>query len=181
MLMDAGMDTGPMLAMRALPIRPEHRRDTLMAELAQLGAALLAETLPRWVAGEIEPQPQDNEAATYTRLIRKEQGELKWEQPARSLANQVRAFDPWPGSFTSWQGTRLKVLAAEVAGAGAGFPTDATPGTVARAGDQVAVATGEGWLRLLSVQLAGKKAMDATDFVNGYGGFVGARLGGGDA
>ncbi|MGH2543210.1 MAG: methionyl-tRNA formyltransferase [Ardenticatenaceae bacterium] len=177
MLMDEGMDTGPILATRPLPIRPEHTRATLAEALSQAGAALLAETLPRWLAGEIEPQPQEHDAATYTRLIRKEHGELDWGRPARELANQVRAFDPWPGTFTTWDGQLLKVLQAAVLHEDQGCPTSAAPGAVARVAGRVAVATGNGWLELQTVQLAGKRAMSADDFVNGYREIVGSRLG----
>ncbi|MDQ4075134.1 MAG: methionyl-tRNA formyltransferase [Chloroflexota bacterium] len=177
MLMDEGMDTGPILARRAIPIREDHTRGTLTEELAQLGADLLTETLPRWLAGEIEPQPQDDEAATYTRLIRKEHGQLDWDRPATELANQVRAFDPWPSTYTTWQGQRLKVLEANVLQERTGLPDDVPPGTVVRAGEAIAAATGDGWLELRRVQLAGKTATDTEEFVKGYQAFVGSVLG----
>lgn len=177
MLMDEGMDTGPILATRAIPVRPEHTRGTLMAELAVLGAQLLAETLPRWIAGELEPQPQP-EGATVTRLIRKADGALRWELPAAQLARQVRAYDPWPGTFTHWQGQTLKVLAARPLPDDVEPPPPAASGTVAHTPAGLLVATGDGWLQLERVQLAGKKAMDAQAFVNGYGEVVGSVLGG---
>lgn len=176
MRMDVGMDTGPMLATRALPIQPHHTGGTLTEELAHLGAELLAETLPRWLAGEIVPQEQDHEAATATRLIRKEDGKLDWQRPARDLANQVRAFDPWPGTFTTWKGQPLKILRATALPAHADLPA-AAPGSVVEQGGTLAIATGEGWLHPESLQLPGKKPMPAAAFTNGYRDFVGSVLG----
>ena len=173
MEMDAGMDTGPMIAERAIPIRPDHTLATLSDELAALGARLLAELLPRWVGGELRATPQPHDAATYTRLIRKEDGRLDWTRPATALANQVRAFDPWPGTFTEWEGEPLKISAAR---AEAG-PASAPPGTVERVGGAVRVATGDGWLALDRVQPPGKRPMTAQAFANGAKGFVGVRLG----
>jgi methionyl-tRNA formyltransferase len=177
MLMDEGMDTGPMLAKRSIRVRPDHTAATLSDDLSRLGADLLAETLPRWLAGEIEPEPQDDSAATKTRMLKKEHGRLDWSRPARELANQVRAFDPWPGTFTSWRGQQLKVLGAREAVGWEVSSQQAVPGTVAQQGEHVAVATGEGWLELYELQLQGKKAVGARDFVNGYRDFVGSVLG----
>ncbi len=177
MLMDEGMDTGPMLAKRSIRVRPDHTAATLADDLSRLGADLLAETLPRWLAGEIEPEPQDDSAATKTRMLKKEHGRLDWSRPARELANQVRAFDPWPGTFTSWRGQQLKVLGAREAVGWEVSSQQAVPGTVAQQGEHVAVATGEGWLELYELQLQGKKAVGARDFVNGYRDFVGSVLG----
>lgn len=174
MLMDVGMDTGDMLAMQSIPIRPDHTTGTLTPELAHLGANLLAQTLPRWVAGELTPQPQDHAAATATRLGRKEDGQVDWTRPAEELARLVRAYDPWPGTYSYWKGQLIKILAADA------IELDLStlpPGTVVAEGDTVAVATGAGWLRLHRVQLAGKKAMEIVPFVNGYQDFVGSVLG----
>ncbi|MBA3534066.1 MAG: methionyl-tRNA formyltransferase [Ardenticatenales bacterium] len=178
MLLDEGMDTGPILEIASFRLEPgeRHTQTTLTERLAKLGADLLVQTLPRWLAGEITPHPQAHEAATATRLIRKEHGRLEWEKSARALANQVRAFDPWPGSFTTWKGETLKVLDATLHTGEA--PPHAAPGTVARLGDEVLVATGDGWLALHQVQLAGKKALSAREFVNGYREFVGSVVGG---
>jgi methionyl-tRNA formyltransferase len=177
MLMDEGMDTGPMLAKRSIPVRPDHTAATLAGDLSRLGADLLAETLPRWLAGEIQPEPQDDSAATKTRMLKKEHGRLDWSRPARELANQVRAFDPWPGTFTTWRGQHLKVLGAREALGWEASSEQAVPGTVAQQGERVSVATGEGWLELHEVQLQGKKALAAREFVNGYRDFVGSVLG----
>lgn len=173
MLLDPGMDTGPILSQRAIPIGPEETAGTLHDRLARLGAELLVETLPRWLAGEIEPRPQDHSQATVTRMLSKEHGRLDWNRPAVELANQVRAFDPWPGTFTVWRGKILKVLTARALDR----PVTAPPGTVERVDGGVAVATGEGWLLLESVQLAGKRPQPVETFIRGQPEFVGSRLG----
>ncbi len=173
MRMDAGMDTGPILAQRRTPIHPDDTTASLSARLAELGAELLSEVLPRWLKGEITPQPQDDAQATYCGLIRKEDGEIDWTQPAEAIARQVRAYDPWPGAFTFWRGQRLKVLRARPAD----LPADSPAGTVILADKLPAVVTGQGALLLDEIQLAGKRAMPADTFIRGYRDFVGSRLG----
>ena len=174
MLMDEGMDTGPLLAQVEEPILPTDTAGSLSTRLAGLGARLLLDTLPRWIAGGVEPEPQDDAAATYAPRIKKEQGRIVWEKPAELLEREVRAYQPWPGSFTTWQGRRLKVLEAAVDHDGA---PQAQPGTVLEADRGVGVATGDGVLLLRRVQLAGKKPVDIESFLRGQRGFVGGVLG----
>jgi methionyl-tRNA formyltransferase len=173
MLMDAGMDTGPIIAQRRTPIHPDDTTASLSARLAELGAELLLEVLPGWLSGELTPQPQDDAQATYCGLIRKEDGGIDWTQPAEFIARQVRAYNPWPGAFTFWRGQRLKVLRARPVEA----PTDSPPGTVTLVERLPGVITGEGVLLLEEVQLAGKRAMPADVFIRGHRDFVGSRLG----
>ncbi len=174
MRMDAGMDTGPILAQAALLIDPTDTGDSLTGRLAQQGAELLAETLPRWLAGEIIPQAQDATLATLCRPLRKEQGVIDWTQPAEIIARAVRAFNPWPAATTTWNGAGLKVLEAV---AEPDVETDQPPGTVIVVDGRVLVSTGVGLLRLEQVQLAGRSAMAVSDFLRGQPGFVGATLG----
>jgi len=173
MLTDEGMDTGPVIASRSLPIERDDTTETLTAKLAEVGADLLIETLPACVRGEIAPRPQDDTAATRAPLLTKEQGRLDWIQPALALDRQVRAFHPWPGAHTTWQGQSLKVVVARAIDAA----TEGTPGTVMIWDRQVCVVAGEGLLRLDSLQMAGRKVMDAQTFVRGQRGFVGSVLG----
>ena len=112
MLMEEGLDTGPMLAKAAIPIGPDETAGDLFDRLASLGGTLLIETLPRWLRGEITPEPQDESRATLTRILTKEDGRLDWTQDAARLARQVRAFTPWPGAYTTWEGKQLKVIRA---------------------------------------------------------------------
>lgn len=174
MKMDAGLDTGPILAQRKEPIRPDDTYATLEERLAQLGTELLIETLPPYLAGDLQPQPQPEEGVTYAYRLRKEDGLIDWSRPAVELDRQVRAVTPWPGAFTALHGQRLKILRA------APLPNwrgDGPPGTVIALDDGCAVATGEGALRLLELQLAGKRPMDISAFLCGQRGCVESCLG----
>ncbi len=174
MLMDEGMDTGPILAQISIKIRPEDTTGSLVERLARMGADLLLETLPRWLEGQIKPQPQDNARATYTKPIAKKDGLIDWSLPAAEIWGRVRAFDPWPGAHTWWRGKLFKVLASrplpEWAGKG-------KPGQVLDLSAGVAVATGQGALLLQEVQLAGRRAIGIQDFVRGQRDFIGSLLG----
>ncbi|MEJ2207532.1 MAG: methionyl-tRNA formyltransferase, partial [Anaerolineae bacterium] len=173
MLMDPGLDTGPILAQAAIPIGPRDTTGSLTQRLAHLGAEHLIQTLPAWLRGEIRPQPQDDAAATYCQPLRKEDGRLDWTDPAATLDRQVRACDPWPGAFTTWQGRRLKILRVrprtEWRGAG-------RPGLVVALEDGAGVVTGAGLLELREVQLAGKRAAEIGPFLHGQRDFVGSTL-----
>ena len=175
MRMDEGMDTGPILAQAECPIAPDDTAGSLTARLADLGARLLLETLPGWFSGAIQALPQDDALATTCRPLRKQDGALDWSRAAMHLDRQIRACDPWPGAYTTWQGQRLKVLSArprsEWQGAG-------QPGSiVAPEPEGLGVVTGQGALELLRVQLAGRKPMDAMLFARGQRGLIGGSLG----
>jgi len=110
MLMDEGLDSGPIIAQKTIEIAPESDAGVLESELAHVGGELLRETLPRWVAGEIEARPQDGERATYSALLSTGEGEMDWRLDAEELSRRVRAYSPWPGSYTYWKGKRLKII-----------------------------------------------------------------------
>ena len=174
MQMDAGLDTGSILSQREEPIHPDDTRAALRERLARLGADLLTETLPAYLAGDLLPQPQPEEGVTYAGQLRKGDGLLDWSLPAVELDRRVRAFTPWPSAFTTWRGQRLKILrAAPLPGWQGGGP----PGTVVALADDVVVATGEGALHLKEVQLAGKRPMDIAAFLRGQRDCLGSRLG----
>ena len=174
MLMDEGMDTGPILSQAACSISPQDTRESLGARLAQLGADLMMDTLPRWLAGEIEPRPQDHSQATYCRIIAKQDGLIDWSQSAVEIWRRSRAYHPWPGAYTFWRGKLLKVLRAEALPQWSG---EGEPGRVMALDEGLAVVTGEGALLLGEVQLAGKRALSAEDFARGQRDFVGSVLG----
>jgi len=182
MQMEEGLDTGPMLAQACLPIRPDDTTGTLTTRLAELGAQMLSETLPRWIAGEITPQPQDHSRATLAPKLDKADGRLDWSRPAVELDRRVRACSPWPGTFTTWNGKLLKILAVQVAGRtpekAEGQAEQGSAGLVVREEGGIGVMTGKGILRLVEVQLEGKRAMSAADFARGQPAFVGSALGG---
>ncbi len=172
MQMDAGLDTGPILAAQAIPIDEEDTTGTLTGKLAQVAAGLVFDSLPLILKGELVPQPQDESRATLFKTVKKEQGVVDWSQPAGEIARRVRAFNPWPSAYTYWNGVQLKILRAKAVGAA----TRAEPGRVMELAKGVAVATGEGALVLQELQLAGKRAMSAEEFVRGQRGFIGSSL-----
>jgi methionyl-tRNA formyltransferase len=181
MLMDAGLDTGPVLATRAMPIGPDETTGVLTGRLAELGAALLMETLPGWLAGTTPPRPQDEALATVTRLLRKEDGLLDWSQSADALARQVRAYAPWPGASTTWEGRALRLLRAAPAELPSGAPALA-PGMVVlvpdgRGSQRILCGCGQGALALQVLQLEGKRTQPAAEFARGHARIAGARLG----
>ena len=172
---DRGLDTGPVVAQVRCAIGPDDTTETLTLRLAQLGADLLIETLPRWLAGEIEPQPQPQAGVTYAPSLAKDDGRIDWQQPAAHIARMTRAYTPWPGTFTTYKDTRLRILRAHTLSE---WRADAPPGTVLALPDgQIAVATGQGALVLDELQLAGKKAMPAVVLSRGQRAFIGSQLG----
>lgn len=175
MQMDAGLDTGPILAQRELPIYQDETAGELEERLAQLGAELLLEILPAYLSGELQPRPQPEEGVTLTRRLQKEAAALDWQQPARLLERQVRAFSPEPGAFTLWGEERLKILRARALPEGTPLP-EAAPGTVFAQGSMPAVMTGEGALVLLQLQMAGKRPMNGDAFLRGKSAVLGSRL-----
>ena len=165
MQMDAGLDTGPTLLREAVPIAHDATTGSLHDTLAALGARLILRALADAPAAVAQPEA----GATYAPKLSRDDARLDWTRDAAALERQVRAFDPWPGTFTRWQGTVLKVLAAAVAeGSGA-------PGRVLD--DRLTVACGRGALRLMRVQLAGRGALDAAAFLRGQKVPVGTVLG----
>jgi len=174
MRMDEGLDTGPILAQAECPIAHDDTTGSMTDKLAELGADLLLKTLDGWLAGTVEARPQDDAQATYCSQLEKEDGLLDWLKPAAYLDRQMRACDPWPGAFTRWQGKRLKVLRARPL---PGWQGKGQPGQVLEIGKGIGVATGEGALELLEVQLAGKKPMPAAVFARGQRDLIGGLLG----
>ncbi|MFO8036214.1 MAG: methionyl-tRNA formyltransferase [Anaerolineales bacterium] len=162
MKMDEGMDSGPILAQEPIPIEKDDTAGSLFDTLSHLGAQLLVETIPLYIEGEITPQPQDDSKATYAPMLQREDGELSFDRSAEYLARQVRAYDPWPGTFTFWKGQRLIIHQAHakpVTSPGIGvFCTDE---------GKPAIGTGQGILVLDEVQPAGKRNMAGEDFLRG--------------
>ena len=169
MRMDAGLDTGPMLATRRTPILPRDDSQILHDRLARLGAELLAETIPAYVAGEITPQPQPQPLAdaTYAAKIKKEDGRIDWHRPAVQIWNRLRAFIPWPGAFTFLKAEPrphlLKIWEAEVA------DKSGAAGTILSADKTgIAIGCGHGALRVLELQREGGRRLTAEQFLAGH-------------
>jgi methionyl-tRNA formyltransferase len=165
MRMVQALDAGPVLGMRRLPIGPDDNTGVIHDRLAALGAELVAELLPPYLAGELEPVPQPEEGVTYAERIRPEDEWIHWDRPAAQVHNHVRGLCPWPGASTLVNGERLKVwrTARSVVTPGETAP----PGTVVAQGDGVFAACGDGWLRLEEVQPAGRRRMTAVDWWRG--------------
>jgi methionyl-tRNA formyltransferase len=180
MIMDAGMDTGPILLQDSIPIQPDETGQSLHDKLAALGADLLIHTLQWLLNGSIQahPQPTNEALITYAPQLKKEDGEIDWKASAVEIDRHVRAYTPWPGTYTFWEGKRLKILA--------GHPIHAAvnllPGVVGDAhGVETAapfvIGTGKGVYAPTRLQLEGRQAVDAEAFLNGAPGFVGGTLG----
>lgn len=162
MRMDPGIDTGPILGQRATPTLAEDTSTSLGRRLAQLGADLLLELLPAYLNGDLRLRPQEETEATYAPMIRKENGLLDFTRPATDLERQVRAFQPWPGAFTYWQGQILKILRVRAINT----PCN-DPGKTFVHQHLPAYCTREGLLILDEVQPAGKKPMQGATFLLG--------------
>ena len=192
MLLDEKMDHGPILAQQEFsifnfqfskPTFPE-----LRDKLAELGAELLIKTIPQWVEGKIQAIPQDDSRATYTKIFAKEDGKIDWNRPAEEIECQMRAFTPWPGTFTVFKGHNLKILKVAVFNrnlvqnlVGPSFPklgpTKFTPGTVFLTEDKkLAIQCGEGALVIEELQLEGKKPMSSKEFLLGHKDIIGSKV-----
>jgi methionyl-tRNA formyltransferase len=161
MVMDVGLDTGPMLSKRSIGLARDETAGSAFEKLSRLGADLLIETLPDYLSGKLTPIPQPEEGVTYAPMIKKEEGRLDFNQDAESLERRVRAFNPWPGAFMDFDGMLLKIHRARVE---VGL---AEPGQRLAVQDQPAVAAGGGILILEEVQPAGKKPMSGKAFLTG--------------
>ncbi len=172
MKMDAGLDTGPMLMHRAIPIAPDETGQSLHDKLAQLGAELLIEALPKYFSGEIVPIPQPETGITFAPQIKKEEGHIAWSEPAIVIERLVRAFTPWPGTYTFWEGKQLKIHAGYIGNGHAPIGR-----VVVGVDNHIAIGTGDGLFYPTEVQLEGKKRVGIADFIRGHTSFAGAILG----
>ncbi len=164
MRIDAGLDTGDVLLRASLPIEPEDTAVTLAPRLAELGASLLGDTLAGLAQGTITPQPQDGSLATYAPILRKEEGAIDWHQPARTLFNRFRGFQPWPGCYTTFRDRTLHIFGCR--------PSDEVligePGSAVARRKRLFVACGHmTTLEVTELQLEGRRRALAADFLNG--------------
>ncbi|HLN18540.1 MAG TPA: methionyl-tRNA formyltransferase, partial [Patescibacteria group bacterium] len=177
MLMDEGIDTGHILSQEKVGIKEDETLSELYARLADIGAKLLVNTIPRWISGEIKPVIQDNSQAIICELIEKSDGKVSWNESAQTIYNCFRAFTPWPGIFTFWDKngllTRLKLNKISIANDNV---KTHHLGEVFEKDGRVLVETGEGQIVLDEVQLEGKLNMDINSFINGNTDFIGSML-----
>lgn len=173
MKMDAGLDTGPTLLARPTDIGAGENAGRLHDRLAELGAGAIVEAIEGLRSGRLTPVAQPEQGVTYAAKIRKEEGVIDWTRPAAGIDRKVRAFNPWPVAETRWAGQQLRIWEAEALAGGSG----AEPGRVLEARNgRIVVATGEGVLQLLQVQLAGRRVTGAAEFLNAHS-LADARLG----
>lgn len=175
MLMEAALDSGPVLVQAQVPISSPDTTASLTAKLSLIAAQLLLEVLPRWSRGELVPRPQDEAQATYCPTISKEEGKIDWHLPAVDIWRRVRAYQPWPGCYTKWQGKRLKIIEA-LPLFGERTPEVGRVVVLNKGGAVFGITTGEGILGVLKVQLEGKRTMPAAEFLRGQQQFIGAIL-----
>ena len=162
MKMDPGVDTGPILSQRPVPIYSDDTTGTLSVKISDIGAELLVEALSQYLEGNLVALPQDNSLATYAPMIKKEHGMLDFSQPARYLERKIRAFDPWPGTYDYWNNQVLKIHHAHVVEA----PL-AQPGHKIIYQGWPAYSTGDGILVIDELQPAGKNKTNGKSFLQG--------------
>lgn len=169
MLIDEGMDTGDMLARRAVPVPEDITAGELETVLAQDGARLLLETLPSYLAGEVKPTPQDHSQATYAPRLEKDSGKLDWRRPARCLHDQIRAFNPWPVAFSTLRGQTVKVWRSGYRENSRQLVAEAEPGTILEAtAEGLRLQSGDSTpLLLTELQMPGRNRLNGRDFANG--------------
>ena len=179
MQMDAGLDTGDMLLKGEIPLDPQETGGSLFERLSSLGARLLVEALPQIEAGTISREKQPQESPTpYAAQISKSQGEICWSDPAVKIERLIRGLNPWPSAYTHLAGKNLKLWRAQVIPQEDNLEQRPAPGTlVDRDRESITIQTGDGCLKILEVQLEGKKRMDTAAFLRGYSLEDGIRLG----
>jgi methionyl-tRNA formyltransferase len=178
MLLDEGMDTGPLISQHEYLLKGNEMTDQLTTALFELGGKLLKESLPQWQSGELHSEPQDESLASVTRKLVRADGLADWSLSADELERRARAFTPWPGLFTDWNGSGLKLVSVAFV---ASDSDEFKPGLVVATDHPdlpAAVATSQGFLGLKTVQLEGKRAVSVKDFLNGAPDFIGSQLAG---
>ncbi|MFZ0641110.1 MAG: methionyl-tRNA formyltransferase [Candidatus Acidiferrales bacterium] len=166
MRIDAGLDTGPILEQLPVSVGPDETATELLARMSGLGAPMMLDTLQELERGELTPKPQDNSLATLAPPLKKEEGLIDWVQPVSTIYNRIRAFDPWPGTYTLFRGRSCHIWGRP--GDSDSAAAQAQCGTIVRKGQEVLVACGQStWLQLESVRLEGRKRVTAAEFANG--------------
>ena len=174
MQMDEGLDTGDMLLKTEVPLEPEETGGSLHDKLAAAGASLCVRTLKALEEGAVTPKKQGESSTAYASMLKKEMGEIRWEDPAISIERLIRGLNPWPSAYTGWQDKTMKIWEAEILEEDSGQE----PGTVVRVDkDGFLVQTGKGLLKVTALQIPGKKRMEADAFLRGYSMEPGEKLG----
>jgi len=176
-LMTEKVDEGDVIAISKFQItNPKITYPELLKELAHRGTKLLCETIPEWVNNEIKPKPQNNLEATYTKILKKEDGKIDWKKPAEYIERQIRTFCPWPGSFCFLDEKQIKILKADVLKQTKNGPFGVPGKTFLAPNDKIAVQTGKDFLVIEKLQLEGRKPMSSEEFLRGHLKFSGKIL-----
>ena len=181
MLLDKGMDSGPILATENLKITLEHNTQTLTEELFQIGSNLLVSTIPLLVSGQIVPTSQNKDNVTITKLLTKDDGNIDWEFNSEDISRQIRAFNPWPSAFTYYNSKRLIIEKAfSIVNEDINQRSNKSPGLVTQFesnGEAITgVICGDGILAITQLKLEGSSSQDITEFVRGKPSFLGSIL-----
>ncbi|MFA7314514.1 MAG: methionyl-tRNA formyltransferase [Candidatus Magasanikbacteria bacterium] len=162
MLMDKGMDSGPILSQKTVEILSDETYLELDNKMAQIASQLLIDTVPKYIKGEIEPQTQNETEVTFCKKLDREDGKINWQNSAQQIYNQYRAFTPWPGVWTMWNEKRLKLLKLKTS------DKKIQSSQVEIENDKIYIGTNDSALEILELQIEGKPAMEAKIFINGY-------------
>lgn len=168
--MDAGMDTGPILLQKRVPIGPNDTALIVEEALSRIAVPTILKAVPAYVEGRIIPTPQDDAQATYCKKLTRDNGRIDWSLPSRRVYNLYRALQPWPGVWTECQGKRLKILDMRL------HPTHGSSGTVSMQDGALLVACGDTSISVQRLQLEGRKPMDAIEFIRGHASCIGSVL-----
>tara|TARA_Y100000310_G_scaffold329325_1_gene398939 strand:+ start:3046 stop:3975 length:930 start_codon:yes stop_codon:yes gene_type:complete len=174
-LVDEKVDHGPIVAKEEFSIPEDMRHEELHLKLGEIGGQLLVKTIPLWLQGKITPKEQDHSKATFTKKAKKEDGRIDWSKEAQYITRQIRAFYPWPGTYTLWQEKLVKVLQAKAIDTPEEYQ-EAKSGTVFSFQKQFAVVTGKQSLLVEQLQLAAGNPMPSQDFLLGHKDFLGTIL-----
>lgn len=171
--MDEKMDHGPILLQKRIKIQSEDNILTLLKKTFLMGSEVLIKVMPDYLMNKITLKPQDHKTATFTKLIKKEQGKIDWRKSSQDIHNQIRAYLRWPGSYTFWEGKKLEIKKSAIYSK---KEKNKIPGKVWEKKGQILVSCGCGNLEIIALKLAGKKEMSSTDFVHGHKNFIGSIL-----
>jgi len=166
------VDSGPIIAQRKIQIQPQENASEMTSRLFQIGACLLVNILPDWTDGKIQAVSQNHEQATYTKRLIKKDGEIDWNLRPQKIVSRILGYYPWPGSYTSWNGKLLKILEATVSNQLVSSSKQGLVVSLSCGG--LGITTPHGVVKILRLQMEGKKSVDSKEFLKGYPGFIGS-------
>jgi methionyl-tRNA formyltransferase len=168
MLLDEGMDTGPILSSKTITIAKEETLSSLIEKVENVGPPLLIKTMEDYLNGSIKPKPQDDSKVTFTHILSREDGRIDWKQSAQPIDYQIRAFTPWPGCWTLWYKKEKKIRIKIIKIQKTDLKISSTPGNIFVQKNHLYVGTGQGLLEILALQIEGKALLEAFEFIHGY-------------